>query len=310
MKTMKAFVRIDAANQEVKLEDVPLPEMQADEVLIKVKAFGVGIHDRYFIPKDVKFPYIIGSEGSGIIAEIGKQVSDFAIGDRVIFTTTLQPQGGSWAEYAISKQAVLIPLPNNVTFSQGATVPVAGKTALECMRALKLEKDDTLFIAGASGAIGTLVIQLAAKRGINISASASEKNHDYMESLGVEKAVDYNDPDWENKIIAWSKDGVTAALAIQPGTGKDSIKVVKNGGKLITVSGDNAEVFPERNIVVQQMGHHDDTQDKVVELVKAISKNEIQIVIEKEYPFEKALEALEKTETRHARGKLIVRGLD
>lgn len=309
MKNMKAFVRLDASSQEVRLAEVPLPEMHADEVLIKVEAFGVGIHDRYYIPNDAKFPYVIGSEGSGIIMAIGDKDNDFAVGDNVIFTTVLQSQGGSWAEYAVAKQAVLIPLPNKVSFEQGASVPIAGKTALECIRTLKLEIDDTLFIAGASGAIGTLVIQLAAKKGITISASASEKNHAYMKSLGVQQAVDYNDHDWKNKIIAWSNDGVSAALAIQPGTGNDSIKVVKDGGKVITVSGDNAEVTPERNVLVQQMEHHDDTHQKVVALVKAISKDEIQIVIEKEYPFEKALEALKKTETRHARGKLIVRGL-
>lgn len=310
MKKMKAFVRIDASSQEVKLKEVARPEVEADEVFIKVEAFGVGIHDRYFIPKDVKFPYVIGTEGSGIIKELGKQVSDFAIGERVIFTTTLQPQGGSWAEYAVAKKAVLIPLPENLSFAQGAAVSVAGKTALECMRAIDLATGDKLFIAGASGAIGTFVIQLAANKGIHISASASEKNHAYMESHGAEKTVDYKDINWKNKIKEWSNGGVDAALAIQPGTGIDSIEVVKNGGKLITVSGDNTTVRQERNIVIEQMGHDPKTQQKVVELVNSISKAEIEVVIEKEYPFDKALEALEKTETRHARGKLIVKGLN
>lgn len=307
---MKAFVRIDAVDQEVRLDEVPLPEIRPDEVLIKVEAFGVGIHDRYFIPMDVDFPYTVGSEGAGTIADLGDQVTAFAIGDRVIFTTTLQPQGGSWAEYAAAKQAGLIPLPDNLTFAQGAAVPVAGKTALECMREIKLKKDENLFISGASGAIGTFVIQLAAIKGIHVSASASEKNLAYMKSLGAEKTVDYNDPNWTDEIKEWSNGGVTAALAIQPGTGKDSIEVVKDGGSLITVSGDNKTVTPERNIAIRQMGHNEDTQQKVVELVDAISNGEIGIVIEKEYPFKQALEALRKTETGHARGKLIVKGLD
>lgn len=177
------------------------------------------------------------------------------------------------------------------------------------MRALNLEKEDKLFIAGASGAIGTLVIQLAAAMGIQVSASASEKNHPYMISLGAEKAVDYNDTDWKNKIKEWSNGGVNAALAIQPGTGIDCIEVVKDGGKLIAVSDYNNKIAHERNIIVKQMEHHADTQQKVIELVNAISNTEIEIVIENEYPFVHALEALKKTETRHARGKLIVKGL-
>lgn len=308
MKKMKAFVRIDAGSQEVKLAEVPIPEIQADEVLIRVAAFGVGIHDRYFIPSDISFPYVIGSEGAGIISKLGGEVKGFSIDDRVIFTTTLQRQGGSWAEYAVAKQEVLIQLPNNVTFTQGAAVPIAGKTALECMRELNLVKRDTLFIAGASGAIGTMVIQLAAQKGIIISGSASERNHSYMKSLGAEKTVDYHNPEWKNQITDWSNGGVTAALAIQPGTGKESIKVVKDGGKLITVSGYNTQVTPERNIEIHQMRHQNETHQKVIELVNAISKDEIKVVIEKKYSFEQALEALEKTETRHARGKLVVEG--
>lgn len=308
MTKMKAFVRIDPVNQDLKLEEVPLPDIQPDQVLIKVEAIGVGIHDRYFIPQNVSFPYIIGTEGAGIITKTGTEVTDFRIGDRVIFTTILLPQGGSWAEYAATNQAVLIPLPDNVSFAQGATLPIAGNTAIECMRSLDLHKGDTLFIAGASGAIGTFVIQFAAAKGILISASASEKNHDYMKSLGAEKTVDYHDPNWKNEIKEWSKGGVSAALAIQPGTGIDSIEVVKNGGRVITVSGDGDQVTSVRGISVQQMGHHNDTQEKITEMVHAVSKGEIRVVIEKEYPFEQALDALEKTETRHAKGKLIVLG--
>lgn len=305
---MKAFVRIDPVNQEVKLEEVPLPEIQPDQVLIKVEAIGVGIHDRYFIPQNISFPYIIGTEGAGIITKTGAQVTGFRIGEPVIFTTILQPQGGSWAEYATTNQAALISLPDNVSFAQGATLPIAGNTALECMRSLDLRKGDRLFIAGASGAIGTFVIQLAAAKGILVSGSASEKNHEYMKSLGVEKTVDYHDSNWKNEIKEWSGGGVSAALAIQPGTAIDSIEVVKDGGKVITVSGDSDQVVPERGISVQQMGHHNDTREKIMEMVDAVSKGEIRVVIEKDYPFEQALDALKKTETRHAKGKLIVLG--
>ena len=306
MKKMKAYVRVEAENQEIKFTEVPIPDINSDEVLVKVKAFGVGIHDRYFIPSDAQFPYVIGSEGSGIIEKLGSDVKGFNIGDKVIFSTVLQPLGGSWAEYCVAKQRSLIPLPDKMTFAQGATVPVAGKTALESMRSLELKKGNSLFIAGASGAIGTLVIQLAAKEGVKVAASASKKNYDYMKSLGAEKTVDYNDPNWIEEIKEWSNGGVDGALAIQPGTGADSIQVVKDGGRLITVSGDNRTIASERNIVVEQMGHHDDMQQKVLQFVSDVADDKIKIVIEKEYSFEDAMEALEKTETRHARGKLVV----
>lgn len=304
---MKAFVRISATTQEVELQDIDIPKIQSDEVLIKVEAFGVGIHDRYFIPSEASFPYVIGSEGAGTIIEKGNEVKDFNIGDKVIFTTILQMQGGSWAEYAIAKQNVLIRLPHNLTAEQGASVPIAGKTALECIREINLKNGDRLFIAGASGAIGTLVIQLAKEKGIRISASASAKNHHHMKSLGAEHTVDYNDPDWIMKVKEWSNGGVDTALAIQPRTGSDSIKVVKDGGLLITVSGDSQTVIPERNIEVRQMGHQLFTNQEMIELINKISQEKVKVVIEKEYPFKEALDALKKTGTRRARGKLIVK---
>lgn len=304
---MKAFVRTSETTQEIELQEVKIPEIQSDEVLIKVKAFGVGIHDRYFIPSDVSFPYVIGSEGSGMIVENGSQGVDFNIGDKVIFTTILQKQGGSWAEYAVAKQAALIKLPDNLTAEEGAAIPIAGKTALECMREINLNHGDILFIAGASGAIGTLVIQLAKAKGIRVFASASPKNHDYMKLLGAEQTVDYNDPEWIMKVKEWSNGGVDAALAIQPGTGRESIQVVKDSGELITVSGDNASVSSQRNIEVRQMGHQLFTNQEMIELVNEISKEKVKVVIEKEYSFKDALEALKKTETRRARGKLVVK---
>ncbi|MCK9452125.1 MAG: NADP-dependent oxidoreductase [Bacteroidales bacterium] len=304
---MKAFVRTSITTQEVELQEVDIPKIQADKVLIKIGAFGVGIHDRYFIPSEVSFPYVIGSEGAGTIIEKGDEVTDFNIGEKVIFTTILQIQGGSWAEYAIAKQSALIRLPNNLSVEQGASIPIAGKTALECIREINSNNGDTLFIAGASGAIGTMVIQLAKEKGIRISASASAKNHDYMKSLGAEHTVDYNDPAWIIKVKEWSNGGVDTALAIQPGTGSDSIKLVKDGGLLITVSGDSQTVIPERNIEVRQMGHQLFSNEEMIELINKISQDKIKVVIEREFPFNDAVEALKKTETRSARGKLVVK---
>lgn len=280
--------------------------MQSNEVLIQVAAFGVGIHDRYFIPGNVPFPYVIGSEGAGTIVKKGADVTGVSEGDRVIFTTILQPQGGSWAAYAEANAITLIPLPEALSFAQGAAVPIAGKTGLECVRELSLKTGDTLFIAGASGAIGTLVIQLAKQKGARIAASASAKNHDYMKELGADLTVDYNDPNWMQQVRDWSGTGVNVALAIQPGTGTDSIKTVRDGGLLITVSGDSQQVEPERGVTIRQMGHAPETQASVTQLVADIAAGRIKLVIEQEYPFEQVLDALQKTETRHARGKLVV----
>jgi NADPH:quinone reductase-like Zn-dependent oxidoreductase len=161
-----------------------------------------------------------------------------------------------------------------------------------------------LFVAGASGAIGTLVIQLATAQGIRVVGSASFKNHDYMLSLGAETAVNYADPHWKQKIKQWQPEGVSAALAIQPGTVEDSMDVVKDGGKVIAVSGDQSP--SRRNISVSHIQHHPETRQMLAQLASDIAAGQIRLVIEHVYPFKQALEALEKTETRHARGKIVV----
>lgn len=304
MEKMKAFVRIDAKSDRVELAEIAIPEIDEDEVLVKVQAFGVGIHDRYFIPTNVTFPYPIGNEAAGVIMKTGEKVANFQKGDRVILSSSMQLKGGCWAQYVAVSSKMLILMPDEIDFAQGAAIPVAGKTAVESMRALDLQKGDTLFVAGASGAIGTLIIQLAKNQGIRVIGSASSKNHAYMRSLGAEEVVDYSNPKWKEHVKQWMPGGVDAALAIQLGTGADSMDVVKDGGKVITVSGDKVE--SERNIIVKQFQHELDIQHAISGLLKDIVAGKIHPVIERVYPFEQALDALKKTETRHARGKLIV----
>lgn len=301
---MNASVRTNPHDQNVELMEVPVPEISDEEVLVKVEAFGVGIHDRYFIPNDADFPYTIGTEAAGVIAKIGGSGAQFQVGERVMLTSVLQPKGGCWAEYVAVPQSSLIPMPDEMAFTTAAAIPVAGKTALESMRALNLNAGDTLFVAGASGAIGTLVIQLAAARGIRVIGSASPENHEYMRSLGAEEAVDYSAPNWKQQVKEWMPEGVSAALAIQPGTADDSIDVVKDGGTVVTVSGDT--VPSRRNIKVFQFEHHQETQQAVAQLVSDIDEGGVRLVLEHIYPFKQALDALQKTETRHARGKLVV----
>jgi NADPH:quinone reductase-like Zn-dependent oxidoreductase len=303
---MKAYVRQQATSGTVALMDVPVPEIDDHEVLVEVRAFGVGVHDRYFIPSTATFPYPIGTEASGVIVATGGKVAEFEVGDAVALTSLLSPKGGPWAQFVVVPERSLMRLLEKLSFVEGAAIPVAGGAALESMKALDLKSGDALFIAGASGAIGTLVIQLAVARGIRVVGSASSKNHDDMQSLGAEMAVDYADPDWKKHVKQWMPGGMDAALAIQPGTGQDSVDVVKDGGKVVTVSGDSDRVVPERSITVQQMMHYEETRQDLIRLMSDIAAGRVRLVIERVYPFEQALDALRKTETRHARGKLVV----
>lgn len=307
MESMKAFVRSDAASDVVVLADVPVPGVGDREARVQVRAFGVGLHDRYFIPLDARFPYVVGTEGAGVVVETGSGVEAFGRGDRVLLSSALNPKGGSWAESVVVGEASLTRMPDELDFQTAAGIPVAGKTAVESLHTLDLGRGETLFVAGASGAIGTLVVQMAAIRGIRVAGSASARNQEHLLWLGAEQAVDYNAPDWQEQVNRWAPGGVDAALAIQPGTGAQSQFVVREGGHVVTVSGDVFE--PERDVRVEQFVHRADARRDMADLLAAIADGRIRMVLERFYPFTEAVAALEKTETRHARGKLVVAGL-
>jgi NADPH:quinone reductase-like Zn-dependent oxidoreductase len=303
--TMKAIgIRQPDSMHDLTVMDVPVPDIDDNEALVRVQAVGVGMHDRWALPPNPRFPYPIGLEGAGTIANVGSAVTGFGPGDRVMFSTMSQPKGGTWAEFAAVSAEDLIAMPERLGFEEAAALPIAGATALEGIKALDIGRGDSVFMAGASGAIGTLAIQLATMRGYRVAASASAKNFEYMQSLGTEVEVDYGDPEWVTRVLLWAPGGVHAALAIQPGTGGTSLQVVRDGGKVVTVSGD--QVTPERNIAVEQVMHYPETRQELSQLATDVAARRVRVVVERVYPFERGVEALEKTETRHARGKIIL----
>lgn len=302
---MQAYVRLDPVDQIVQRAEVAVPEANGDEVLVAVHAFGVGVHDRYFIPPNVSFPHPVGLEAAGVVSDVGTAVKGVAQGNRVMLSSAGSRKGGTWAEFVVVNQRAVTAMPDALDFVTAAGIPIAGDAAVETMHTLDMNEGERLYVAGGAGAIGTLVVQLAAQRGIRVIGSASAANHEYLLSLGAEFAVDYRDPGWPDEIRRWAPGGVDAALAIQPNSPESSQHVIRDGGHLVTVSGD--PVPSQRGIQVEQFSHRADSRHEMVALVDDISTGRIRLVVEHVYPFDEALSALEKTETRHARGKLVVR---
>ncbi|GAA5226454.1 NADP-dependent oxidoreductase [Paeniglutamicibacter antarcticus] len=304
---MKAFVIPQSGTQAIESAEVPVPQLAADELLVHVRAVGVGIHDSYFLPSEPTYPFPIGIEAAGDIEAIGSSVTGYQPGERIAFVSSMQPKGGTWAEFvAVKATSLIIPIPATMDYISAAAVPVAGNTALKAFGVLTtVRAGGSLFIAGGSGAIGTFAIQLARQRGWRVAASASSANHEYMRELGAEKTVDYHDSDWQQKVLEWMPGGVDAALAIQPGTSAQSLPVVKDGGSLVSVSGDS--VSSERGILMQGIPYQMDVQDDIAKLMMAVTSSEIRLEVERVYPFDEARDALAKVQTRRARGKIVLR---
>lgn len=303
---MRAIAKRSAQPDDIALVEVAVPEIGPDELLVELRAVGVGIHDSYFLPNDVAYPYPIGTEGAGTVAKVGSAVTTFEPGERIAFVSLLQPKGGTWAEFAVlAGDSLILRIPQGMSFEQAAVVPIAGNTALRALHGVPLQSGDALFIAGASGAVGTLAIQLAKARGWRVAASASAANHDYLRSLGADLAADYRDHDWPEQVREWAGGGgVDGAIAIQPGTSDDSMRAVRDGGSLITVSADRVQ--PQRGISVAVVTNAIDVRRELEGLMTAVAEGTYRLVVEQAYPFEHGLEALRKTQTRHARGKQVI----
>ncbi|WP_222432254.1 NADP-dependent oxidoreductase [Leekyejoonella antrihumi] len=303
---MTAFVVPEAQANTVEPARVPVPQIGADELLVRIKAVGVGIHDSYFLPSDAAYPFPAGIEAAGVVEAVGSQVEGRHLGERIAFVSSMQVKGGTWAEYAaVRADSMILPIPDGLDFVQAAAIPVAGSTALRAMCTLPpIPAGGSIFVAGASGAIGTFAIQLARLRGWRVAASASRRNHDYLAALGATMIVDYHEASWPDRIRSWAPDGVDAALAVPPHTSTDSLTVVKNGGTVVTISGDKPTT--ERGVKVILPSFGVDVSEGMRELFDQVGRGEIRLEIEHVYPFDQAPMALAKVQTRHARGKLVL----
>ncbi|WP_326635024.1 RICIN domain-containing protein [Streptosporangium sp. NBC_01755] len=127
VRNMRAFAKLESGVDSIELAEVAVPQIDDDELLVRVKAVGVGIHDSYFLPGDAKYPFPIGIEAAGVVEQVGSRVSGHRPGDRIAFVSSMQPKGGTWAEYAAVKAgSLIVPVPTGLDFVEAAAVPVAG----------------------------------------------------------------------------------------------------------------------------------------------------------------------------------------
>ena len=198
---MKAAVYNNFGGPEVlEVVEVPEPKMFADQVRIRIKAAALNPADLGFQAGAVDalvdsfFPVIPGWDVAGIVEETGIGTTGFKPGDEVIgFVRGAVQRYGSYAEQIAAEPRQLARKPANLDWSQAAGLPLAGLTAYQAVvHALDVREGETVLVHGAAGGVGHLAVQIAAARGASVIGTASESNHDYLRSLGVQP-VAYGD---------------------------------------------------------------------------------------------------------------------
>lgn len=292
-------------------ELVPNPSPQKGQVLVEVRAAGLNPFDlkvlsgayQKMIP--LQFPLTFGGDFAGIITQLGTGVSDFKVGDEV-FGTAIVLKGGSgaYAEFAAASTDVIALKPLHIGFDQAAALPVAGLTAVEALAdQAKLQKGQKVLIHGGAGGVGHIAIQYAKHIGAYVATTVSEKNIEFVRTLGADETINYKTQAFED--ILKDFDAVLDTVGERV-TGK-SYKVLKRDGVLVLlVSQVNEELAATYGIkTIRQQSKTDTSHLK--RLSALVDQGIIKVYIDREFPLEQTREAFIHLQSGHPKGKVVIK---
>lgn len=220
------------------LRDVPVPEVSAQEVLVKVHTAGVNPLDNMIIHGEVKmivpyrFPLVMGNELVGTIEKVGAGVSGFSVGDRVYGRMPLR-KIGAFAEFAAIDQSAIAKVPAYLSDEEAACVPLTALTAQQAFELMKPTPGETIFISGGTGSLGAMAIPMAKSYGLTVITNGSAVNRDRVLALGVDRFIDYKTEDYGT--VLSDVDYVLDTLGDRELPKEFSI--LKRGGKLVSLRG-------------------------------------------------------------------------
>ncbi|MGV1866291.1 MULTISPECIES: NADP-dependent oxidoreductase [unclassified Rhizobium] len=233
--TMKAYRVHEFGGPEViRAEQIERPAPEADEVLVKVHAAGVGPWDGWIrsghsaLPQPL--PLTLGSDICGVVEAVGENVRSFKAGDAVYGVTN--PRFiGAYADYAIASATMIALKPKTIDDIEAASIPVIAVTAKQALfDQAGLKQGNSVLIHGAAGNVGAYAVQLAHKAGIRVIATGSAGDVDEIKSLGADQVIDHRASRFEEQVFE-----VDAVIDLVGGeTQTRSFAVLKKGGKLVS----------------------------------------------------------------------------
>jgi len=331
---MKAFVlERYGKKRALRSAEMPIPELRDDEVLVEVHAAGVNLLDSKIRDGEFKLilpyrlPVILGHDVAGVVVKVGRRVRQFEPGNEV-YARPDDFRIGSFAEFIAVKEASLALKPKGLTMEEAASIPLVGLTAWQALIAKgDLKRGQKVFIQAGSGGVGTFAIQLAKHVGAMVATTTSSANVTLVKSLGADLAIDYKTQDFEGvlrdyDVVLNSQDGKTL---------DKSLRVLKRGGKLISISGPPDPEFGREiaapgfvKLVMRLLssGVRRRAQglgidysflfmkangSQLREITRLIDAGAIRPVIDKVFPFEATNDALAYVEAGRAKGKVVVK---
>lgn len=311
-----AIDRFGGADQ-IKTQIVPVPEIASDEVLIKVEYAGVGSWEPFereggyaeMLGITPSFPYILGSEGSGTIVGVGKEVDRFKLGDKVYAAGFLNPKGGFYAEYVAIPADLVSNIPSQLTIQEAAAMPGASLTALRGLDdTLQLKKDETIMIFGASGAMGHLAVQLAKRMGAEVFAVASGiEGAKLAKEVGADVVVDghSDDVDVVESVMECAPNRLDAIFLTAGGeVAEASLKALRKDGRVAYPTGIYPEPKKDEHTDIRNFNGEPD-RDLIERFSNLIGTDPFKVYISQTFTLDEASEAHRVLE-KHHNGKILL----
>ena len=288
-------------------DDLPRPTPAAGQLLVRVKAAGVGPWDA--LVREGKsglhqpLPLILGSELSGIVEAIGADVSGFKAGDEV-YGATNEQFTGAYAEYALPAARMMAQKPRTLSFIEAASAPVVTVTAWQMLFDYAYATaGQTVLVHGAAGNVGAYAVQLAKQAGLHVVATAGSADLDYIRGLGAERVVDYQTERFEESVA-----GVDVVLDTVGGdTQQGSLRVLKPGGILVSVVSPVPEATQKRYGVRAAFFYVDVTTARLNQITELFDSGKLVTDVGTVLPLEEARIAHEMLGgAPHKRGKIVL----
>lgn len=332
---MKAAIltHYDKNGTNLEIRDVPLPVLEEDEVLVRVKAAAVNPLDNMIIHGEVKLivpykmPLIMGNEFSGIVEKTGKNTTRFKAGDKVYGRMPLK-KIGAFAQYAAIEESALSLMPDYLSFEEAASIPLTALTAMQAFEIMQVKSGESIFISGGTGSLGAMAIPIAKSLGLHVYTNGSKENEERVRKLGAERFIDYKKENYVD--VLTNVDHVLDTLGDRELP--NEFKVLKKGGNLVSLRGLPNGRFAKRNkmsffkqILFQIAGRKYDkmaaknkqTYDFIFVHEDGKQLNRINQIFNKTYPIETSIdtifsldqinEALSKVRNGKSKGKTIIK---
>jgi NADPH:quinone reductase-like Zn-dependent oxidoreductase len=331
---MKAFI-IDKYKSKDggRIGQIPVPELKADEILVEVHAAGVNQLDskirngEFKLILPYKTPFVLGHDVAGVVTKVGTSVQQFKVGDEV-YARPADYRIGTFADFIAINEADVAINPKNLTMEEAASIPLVGLTAWQALiEKGKLKKGQNVFIQAGSGGVGTFAIQLAKHIGATVATTTSAANMGLVKSLGADVIIDYKKDDFEKNLYNYD----LVLNSQDQKTLEKSLRVLKPGGKLISISGPPDPDFAKEirapwfvklitrllsfgvRKKARQLGVRFSflfmkaNGEQLKQITALINSGAVLPVIDKIFPFESIKEAMVYVESGRAKGKVVIK---